>query len=222
MNYQTHYNRLIERAKYRKLTEYKETHHIRPKCIGGTNEKSNLVDLTAEEHYIAHLLLAKIYCDIPPIINAAFMMACRNNKTYGWVMRKYAKIASDRFKNVPKTIEQRKKQSEAKKKSIEYKGKIYRGFKALKEQTGVGYYLYHKYYINNIDPVPYIGNKTYGMIKAVKENPPQAAKNKNWYNNGIEEKYSADPIAGWNRGRLFNSRDEKGRYTKNNDSIKSR
>lgn len=213
MDYQAHYDRLIERARHRKLFEYKEKHHVRPKCIGGTNEKSNLVDLTAEEHYVAHLLLAKIYCDVPPILNAAFMMACRNNKAYGWVMRKYAKLASERFKNVPKTIQHREKQSEAKKKSIEYKGKIYRGFTELKEQTGVTYYLYNKYYVHNVDPLPYIGNNTYGMIKAVKNNPPRAAKNKNWYNNGMTEKYSKEPIAGWQRGRLFNTRDTKGRYT---------
>ncbi len=38
--------------------EYKERHHIVPKCIGGTNDKDNLIDLYAHEHYIAHKLLA--------------------------------------------------------------------------------------------------------------------------------------------------------------------
>ena len=61
MNYSNHYNLLIERAKLRTLTSYKEAHHIFPKCLGGTDDTNNLVNLTYREHYIAHLLLAKIY-----------------------------------------------------------------------------------------------------------------------------------------------------------------
>ena len=40
---------------------YYEIHHILPKSIGGSNEKYNLVLLTAREHYLAHYLLYKIY-----------------------------------------------------------------------------------------------------------------------------------------------------------------
>lgn len=39
------------------LNQYTETHHIIPKCLGGSNYSSNLVKLTAREHYICHLLL---------------------------------------------------------------------------------------------------------------------------------------------------------------------
>lgn len=38
-------------------------HHIVPKSEGGGDEPENLVCLTLREHYIAHLLLAKIYND---------------------------------------------------------------------------------------------------------------------------------------------------------------
>ena len=61
MNYSKHYDTLIERAKSRTLTSYKESHHIIPRCLGGTDESANLVDLTAREHYIAHILLARMY-----------------------------------------------------------------------------------------------------------------------------------------------------------------
>ena len=40
-------------------------HHIVPRAEGGSDDESNLVMLTAREHYIAHLLLAKIYDDKP-------------------------------------------------------------------------------------------------------------------------------------------------------------
>ena len=39
--------------------EYKERHHIIPKCMGGNNEKDNLIDLYAREHFIAHKLLVE-------------------------------------------------------------------------------------------------------------------------------------------------------------------
>ena len=40
-------------------SEYKERHHIIPKCMNGSNDKDNLIDLYAKEHFIAHKLLAK-------------------------------------------------------------------------------------------------------------------------------------------------------------------
>ncbi len=61
MNYSKIYNDLIFKAKSRILSGYKERHHIIPKCLGGSNDKSNLVELTAREHFIAHKLLCKIY-----------------------------------------------------------------------------------------------------------------------------------------------------------------
>jgi len=64
MNYETKYCSLVETRKKlnRKRKEgYYEAHHIIPKCIGGDNSKDNLVLLTPKEHYIAHLLLTKMY-----------------------------------------------------------------------------------------------------------------------------------------------------------------
>lgn len=40
--------------------QYYEVHHIIPRCMGGSNDKSNLVKFTGREHYIAHMLLVKI------------------------------------------------------------------------------------------------------------------------------------------------------------------
>jgi len=36
---------------------YYENHHIIPKCLGGNDSKSNLVKLTAKEHFVCHHLL---------------------------------------------------------------------------------------------------------------------------------------------------------------------
>jgi hypothetical protein len=58
MNYQKIYNDLIEKRKKQPYTKgYSEKHHIIPKSLGGSDDKDNLVLLTAKEHYIAHALL---------------------------------------------------------------------------------------------------------------------------------------------------------------------
>lgn len=38
---------------------YLETHHILPRSLGGKDTKENLVNLTAREHFLAHLLYEK-------------------------------------------------------------------------------------------------------------------------------------------------------------------
>ena len=63
MDYEKHYAILISRAQIRTPEKdvYYETHHILPKCLGGDDSKENLVELTAEEHLCAHILLTKVY-----------------------------------------------------------------------------------------------------------------------------------------------------------------
>jgi hypothetical protein len=65
MNYERIYNCLIEkRQKYPliKKQSYCEAHHIVPISINPTlkNEKTNIVNLSAREHYLAHKLLVNI------------------------------------------------------------------------------------------------------------------------------------------------------------------
>jgi hypothetical protein len=43
------------------LTGYFERHHVLPKSRGGTDAPANLIRLTAEDHFFAHLLLAKMH-----------------------------------------------------------------------------------------------------------------------------------------------------------------
>ena len=99
MNYIKHYSLLVNRGKNRNLKIYTESHHIIPVCLKGTNNKQNLVNLTPEEHYLAHLLLTKIYPESSGLVLAAAMMTCNspntkrfNNKLYGWLRRKHSAI----------------------------------------------------------------------------------------------------------------------------------
>lgn len=57
--YQRWYNQLIDRARNRVINGYSEEHHVIPRSLGGNDEASNLVKLTAREHIIAHMLLPR-------------------------------------------------------------------------------------------------------------------------------------------------------------------
>ena len=66
MDYKKIYYKIIENAKHeikedRRNIGYFEKHHILPKSLGGSNDKNNLVKLTAREHFICHWLLVKMY-----------------------------------------------------------------------------------------------------------------------------------------------------------------
>lgn len=39
---------------------YTEKHHIIPRCMGGTDEATNIVKLSARQHFVCHLLLTKM------------------------------------------------------------------------------------------------------------------------------------------------------------------
>jgi len=54
------YYKIVNRANTRITTGYTEKHHIIPKSCGGDNSKTNLVKLTAKEHFVCHLLLTKM------------------------------------------------------------------------------------------------------------------------------------------------------------------
>jgi len=99
MNYQKIYNDIINRGKTRVLHSYTESHHIIPKCLGGSDGRENIVKLTAEEHYLAHQLLVKIYPGVRGLIYAAIRMTGKgaynrktNNKLYGWLKRRRSEI----------------------------------------------------------------------------------------------------------------------------------
>lgn len=105
MNYQRIYDNLVFKGKNRTLTGYKEKHHIIPRCMGGSDDIENLVNLTPEEHFLAHQLLIKIYPDVPGLAYAILIMSKSsqyngrvNNKMFGWLRRKVADANSKRFK----------------------------------------------------------------------------------------------------------------------------
>jgi hypothetical protein len=118
MEYLKIYNRIVERATNRDVLGYVEKHHIIPKCLGGDNKKSNIVLLTAKEHYICHKLLCEIYPNESKL-KYAFWRMCNvaNNKyqernykvsakVYSRIKGEISLITSKRTKNY--SVEMRK------------------------------------------------------------------------------------------------------------------
>lgn len=103
MNYELVYKKLVQRGQERGTVEgYKETHHIIPRCMGGTDDKDNLVDLTPEEHYVAHQLLVKMYPENRLLLYAAHCLSKvtsassnhwgASNKKYGWLRKRHSEM----------------------------------------------------------------------------------------------------------------------------------
>lgn len=60
--YSNYYFNIVARAKARTLAAhtYVEKHHIIPRSLGGVDDQTNIVKLTAREHLICHQLLIKM------------------------------------------------------------------------------------------------------------------------------------------------------------------
>jgi len=112
MDYTRIYGELVQRGKTRciNVDDYYEKHHIVPKCLGGTDDSSNLVKLTPEEHYVAHQLLIKMHPNNPKLIYATTMLMYHNsdrrlcNKEYGWIKRLHSKNLSVFFREQWKNL----------------------------------------------------------------------------------------------------------------------
>lgn len=117
MTYEEFINNILKtRGRFECGNEYHETHHILPRCLGGTDDKENLVDLFAREHYEAHRLLALENPSNKGLQYAWWCMSVMTNKN---TMERYQITAEEyeearkRFIEIPISEERRQKLSEA-------------------------------------------------------------------------------------------------------------
>lgn len=94
MNYsELYYNVILqatlENRKKIKGGTYYERHHIVPRCMGGSNEKENLVLLTAREHFLCHYYLIQIHPESKKLLYALWGMC---NQVSGNNLRDYSNI----------------------------------------------------------------------------------------------------------------------------------
>lgn len=124
MKSQLQYNRylkFIDSLKGQTVNGYCEVHHIVPKSLGGTDDKDNLIKLTARQHYVAHWILARALGG--SAARAFFMMSNFgrygkvNSKTYDIARAEYSKLASEQMQGrtmPPVSDATREKQRQAK------------------------------------------------------------------------------------------------------------
>jgi hypothetical protein len=92
MNYCAIYDSLVAAARANPPQGYTEKHHIVPRCLGGGDAPENIVRLSARQHFVAHLLLAKIHGG--KLIVAAFRMSVDGKhgaRNYEWLQKAHAK-----------------------------------------------------------------------------------------------------------------------------------
>lgn len=131
--YEKWYASITKNAKNRSLDGYSERHHIVPRSLGGLDDKQNLVDLTAREHFICHWLLTKIHTGEArsKMIYALNGMKRTNkeqqryetsitSRVYAWLKEEFGKTHSATMKGrkpwnkgIPITEEQREKNRKA-------------------------------------------------------------------------------------------------------------
>jgi len=105
------------------LTDYTEKHHIIPRSLGGINSTSNLVKLTAKEHFVCHRLLTKMVVDDKAKIkmhNAAFQMTIKsfNQQRYKISARTYEILKRNKSKAMMGNTYGRRSMSEETKRKI--------------------------------------------------------------------------------------------------------
>lgn len=116
------YFQIIHRATVRNTFEgYHEKHHIIPRSLGGTNNKENLVKLTAREHFICHRLLTKMTQgnNLTKMKRAVWRMTVKsgkqqqrykpNSRTYEYIRLQFGSLR----KGKPTTDDVKKKISKA-------------------------------------------------------------------------------------------------------------
>jgi hypothetical protein len=122
MNYEKIYDQIVARAKSRILVGYKETHHIIPRCMGGPDDKENLVRLTAREHFLCHRLLIQIHPSNNKLKFALWAMCIMKSKRqsrytpssriYESTKLEVIELIREKKKGVKQTEEHKRKKSE--------------------------------------------------------------------------------------------------------------
>jgi len=144
MNYSKIYFSIIENRKNNPYNGYVECHHIVPKSLGGTDDKNNLVNLSAREHFICHLLLTKMYSEgtvnYHKMVKAFMMMlVCKSENQQRVMTSKKFEYLRIKFSEIQSASQSGINNSQfGKTKSIELKNKIRESVSKTLAAKGLG------------------------------------------------------------------------------------
>lgn len=135
MNYLRIHDAIISRARTRVLSGYKERHHVIPRCLGGTDDSDNIVELTAREHFIVHKLLCEIHPTENKLVYAYWMMS---NKISSDKHERDYIVTSRDYDNARKLFsETSSKSQKGKRLSSEHKEKLSKAAKTRKTREPI-------------------------------------------------------------------------------------
>lgn len=122
------YYRIIKAARQSLPVGYSEQHHVIPVSLGGSNSDDNLVQLTARQHFVCHLLLVKMTSGrarFKMICAAHHMSVCHRRGLYKITSITYERLKRQRSdsmrgeanpmygRKITRTIEQRMRLSQS-------------------------------------------------------------------------------------------------------------
>jgi len=202
MDYLKLYNKLTSLKN--KTNEYCELHHIIPRCLGGSDDPSNLIMLTARQHFIAHKLLIKIYPDNHLLHHAFAMMASTNRyQSRSYTSKQYDEMKSSRslamkLDNPMRNEDVVNKMSQTRK-DLFSKGLLPNPMDSLEARKKASDRM----------------KKNNPMKKFPEKNPflgKSYVVGRKWYNNGIENKYLFDNEVipeGFVKGMVYKARKKR-------------
>lgn len=209
MNYQWHYDKLIETRKQRKRVkgQYYENHHIIMRSMSGDNSEQNLVHLTAREHFLAHWLLWRIHRNRSSAF-AFFTMrrTCKyqervfSSRGYQEAMEAVSKMMSEMRRGKVLTLEQKAAWCSGRPQT---KASIEKMVSTRKANGSYNFTSEHRKKISNASKNRIISDKTREKLSASHKGKISNANGCKWYNNGQKSiLIKGEAPEGYIKGRL--------------------
>lgn len=102
-------NIIKTRGQWNPPMQYWEGHHIIPKCLGGLGharqKHSNIIRLTAAEHFIAHKLLVELFPDNAKLVYAFWAMCTVSNSAKIATAEEYQAAREARSKTIGSAVQ---------------------------------------------------------------------------------------------------------------------
>lgn len=97
------YFTIIESARLSPSTGYRERHHVVPHSLGGSNGKVNIIELSARQHFVCHLLLVRMTSGrnhFKMVCAAHHMAVCHHKERYRVTSRTYEALKRQRSESM--------------------------------------------------------------------------------------------------------------------------